>query len=65
MAHHAPGVRRSAHSPLGSPQVEIAQAPGLTCIRDAKHRQGGTLQVSRQAFLAFVQAVKEDRLRRD
>ncbi|ASO20121.1 hypothetical protein FHR81_000196 [Actinoalloteichus hoggarensis] len=65
MAHHGLGVRRSVHSPLGTPQVEIAQAPGLTCIRDAKHRQGGTVQVTRKAFLAFVKAVKEDRLRRD
>ncbi|AOS63267.1 DUF397 domain-containing protein [Actinoalloteichus hymeniacidonis] len=64
MTYLGPGLRRSAGGSPHESSVEIAQAPGLTCIRDAKHRHGGTLEISRRRFLDFIRAIKQDRLRR-
>ncbi|APU12776.1 DUF397 domain-containing protein [Actinoalloteichus fjordicus] len=55
--------RKSSRSKSGGNCVEIGQAPGVVGIRDTKNRDGGTLDVDRAGFAAFLAAVKADRLR--
>jgi Domain of unknown function (DUF397) len=47
----------------GGDCVEVAgNLPGIVAVRDSKDREGPKLAVSRQAWSAFVQAIKHGEL---
>ncbi|MEY9214308.1 DUF397 domain-containing protein [Thermobifida halotolerans] len=40
--------------------VEVADAPGVTAVRDTKNREQGSLLFSSTEWRAFIDAVKRD-----
>ncbi|MGP4015113.1 DUF397 domain-containing protein [Saccharopolyspora sp. 5N708] len=53
--------RKSSRSGNQSACVEVGSGRGLIGVRDTKDRDGGTLALSRAAWVRFVGAVKSDR----
>ena len=48
--------RKSSYSGSDTNCVEVAPMPGATAVRDSKDRGGGSLAVSRAAWMAFIRA---------
>ncbi|AUS77468.1 DUF397 domain-containing protein [Actinoalloteichus sp. AHMU CJ021] len=55
------GWRKARASGSQGDCVEVGGAPGIAGIRDTKNRDAGTLVVDRDAFAAFIAAVRSDR----
>ncbi|AOS63353.1 DUF397 domain-containing protein [Actinoalloteichus hymeniacidonis] len=56
--------KAAASDAAGNNCVEVGLSTRkLVGIRDTKHRAGGTLAVSSEAFGVFVSAIREGRLR--
>ncbi|KAA5836391.1 DUF397 domain-containing protein [Saccharopolyspora hirsuta] len=57
--------RKSSRSGSGASNcVELAIGESVTCIRDTKDRDGGTLRVGQPSWASFLATVKAGRLDR-
>jgi hypothetical protein len=55
------GWRKSSYSGSGNNCVEVAQAGGISAVRDSKNPGGGHLTFGAEAWEAFITDIKRGR----